>query len=381
MKTATASLRVLLASTLLSTVAATSAAPTDDVDAVSAAAADKFANQFYQNDVLVSNGGRRARVLDPNLRNAWGIAFNPTGFVWVNSEDGHVAVLYDGNGQLSPQPTRLIVEVPGPDATPGNPTGIVFSGGADFVVSKGGVSGPARFIFATEQGNLAGWAPNVDLTHAVFVPKGAQDTDESIYTGLALSGNGTTHLLYAANFLQRRIDVFDGTFTKVALPARRFVDPFLPATFSPFGIQAINGDIYVTYAKQAAGGEEEVQGPGLGFVNVFDPEGRLLRRVATRGVLNAPWGLTLAPDSFGKFGGALLVGNLGDGTINAFSPRTGSLLGSLRDSQGQKLRIDGLWGLAFGNGILAQKTNALFYTAGPDDEEDGVYGKITVHFK
>jgi uncharacterized protein (TIGR03118 family) len=375
MKTATASLQVVLASAVLSAVAASSAARADDFATAAAA------NQFYRNKVLVSDGGLGARVLDPNLHNAWGIAFNPTGFVWVNSADGNVSVLYDGNGQPAPQPQRLIVAVPGPDATPGNPTGIVFSGGADFVVSKGGVSGPARFIFATEQGNLAGWAPNVDLTNAVFIPKGAQDTDEAVYTGLALSGNGTTHLLYAANFLQRRIDVFDGTFTKVSLPAGRFRDPFLPATFGPFGVQAINGDIYVTYAKQEAGGDEEVQGPGLGFVNVFDPDGRLLRRVATRGVLNAPWGLALAPDSFGKFGGALLVGNLGDGTINAFAPRTGALLGTLRDGQGRKLHIDGLWGLAFGNGILAQKTNALFYTAGPNDEENGVYGVITPAFQ
>jgi uncharacterized protein (TIGR03118 family) len=348
---------------------------------LSFAAAGASAEQFYRNKPLVSNGGLHARVLDRNLVNAWGIAFNPTGFAWVNSADGHVAVLYDGNGQPAPQPQRLIVEVPGPDGSRGNPTGIVFSGGMDFVVTKGGVSGPARFIFATEQGNLAGWAPNVDATHAVFVRKGPQDTDEAVYTGLALSGNGTTHLLYAANFLQRRIDVFDGTFTKVTLPERRFVDPFVPSTFAPFGIQAINGDIYVTYAKQAEGGEEEVQAPGLGIVNVFDPEGRLLRRVATRGVLNAPWGLALAPDSFGKFGGALLVGNLGDGAINAFAPRTGAFLGALRGSDGKKLRIDGLWAIQFGNGIFAQKTNALFYAAGPNDEEDGLFGVITVAFQ
>jgi uncharacterized protein (TIGR03118 family) len=156
-----------------------------------------------------------------------------------------------------------------------------------------------------------------------------------------------------------------------------FRDRHLPGRFAPFGIQAINGDIYVTYAKQNAEGDEEVQGQGLGFVNVFDPEGRLLRRVATRGVLNAPWGLALAPASFGKFGGALLVGNLGDGTINAFGPLTGRFLGTLRDRDNRRLRIDGLWGMQFGNGILNQKTNQLFYAAGPNDEEDGVYGVIT----
>jgi uncharacterized protein (TIGR03118 family) len=363
MNTASVSLRVLFASATLSIVAG---------------AAD--AEQFYRNTPLVSNGGLHARVFDRHLVNAWGIAFNPTGFAWVNSADGNVAVLYDGNGQPSPQPQRLIVAVPGPDASKGNPTGIVFSGGTDFVVSKGGVSGPARFIFATEQGNLAGWAPNVDINHAVFVPKGAQDTDESSYKGLALSGNGTTHLLYAANFLQRRIDVFDGTFKKVELPANRFVDPHVPSNFAPFGVQAINGDIYVTYAKQAEGGDEEAHGPGLGYVDVFDPDGRLIRRVATRGALNAPWGLALAPDSFGKFAGALLVGNFGDGTINAFA-RNGTLLGSLRGPDGNKLRIDGLWGLQFGNGILAQKTNALFYAAGPNDETSGLFGVITVAFQ
>jgi uncharacterized protein (TIGR03118 family) len=251
----------------------------------------------------------------------------------------------------------------------------VYSGGMDFVVTKGGVSGPARFIFATEQGNLAGWAPNVDATHAVFVPKGATDTDESGYTGLALSGNGTTHLLYAANFPRARIDVFDGTFKRVSVPGG-FRDRHVPASYSPFGIQAINGDLYVTFAKRDANGEDEVQGAGLGFVDVFDPDGRLLRRIATHGVLNAPWGLALAPASFGEFGGALLVGNLGDGAINAFGPLTGKFLGSLRGRDNKRLHIDGLWGIQFGNGVFGQKTNALYYAAGPNDEEDGAYGVI-----
>ncbi|HJY39718.1 MAG TPA: TIGR03118 family protein [Steroidobacteraceae bacterium] len=370
MTTASVLLRASLVSAILS-VAAAGALADDRHDHD-----DNRPDEFYRNTPLVSNGAVPANFTDPHLINGWGVAFNPQGFVWVNSADGNVAVLYDGNGQPSPQPTRLIVEVPGPDGTPGNPTGIVFSAGTDFVVTKGGVSGPARFIFATEQGNLAGWAPNVDATHAVFVPKDPNDKDESVYTGLALGGNGTTHLLYAANFLQGRVDVFDGTFKPVSVPGG-FRDRHLPGRFSPFGIQAINGDIYVTYAKQNAEGDEEVQGQGLGFVNVFDPDGRLLRRVATRGVLNAPWGLALAPASFGKFGGALLVGNLGDGTINAFGPLTGRFLGTLRDRDNRRLRLDGLWGMQFGNGILNQKTNQLFYAAGPNDEEDGVYGVIT----
>jgi uncharacterized protein (TIGR03118 family) len=365
MTTASVSLRLLLASASMTIVAA------------GALAHDDRPEQFYRNTVLASDGALRANFTDEHLKNAWGLAFNPTGFAWVADEDANVSTLYDGNGQPSPPvPQPLVVEIPGPDATKGNPTGIVFSGGPDFVVSKGGVSGPARFIFATEQGNLAGWAPNVDATHAVFVPKDPADTDEAVYTGLALSGNGTTHLLYAANFLQGRIDVFDGTFKHVSVPGR-FRDSHLPARFSPFGIQAINGDLYVAYAKQDESGEEEVQGQGLGLVDVFDPDGRLLRRVATRGVLNAPWGLALAPASFGKFGGALLVGNLGDGTINAFGPLTGKFLGSLRDRNNRRLHIDGLWGLQFGNGVFALKTNQLFYTAGPNDEENGAFGVIT----
>jgi uncharacterized protein (TIGR03118 family) len=373
MTTASVSLRVLLASVTLSVAAAMAVARDDergDNDH------GKRLDQFYTNTRLASNGAFPANFTDPHLKNAWGVAFNPQGFAWVADADDNVSTLYDGTGQPSPQPTPLVVAVPGPDGTPGNPTGIVFSGGMDFVVTKGGVSGPARFIFATEQGNLAGWAPNVDATHAIFVPKDASDTDEDVYTGLALSGNGTTHLLYAANFLQARVDVFDGAFKPVSVSGH-FRDPRLPGRYAPFGIQAINGDIYVTYAKQDESGEEEVQGQGLGFVNVFDPDGRLLRRVVSRGPLNAPWGLALAPESFGKFGGALLVGNLGDGTINAFGPLTGRFLGSLRDRDNRRLHIDGLWGMQFGNGILSQKTNQLFYAAGPNDEEDGVFGVIT----
>ena len=373
MTTASVSLRVLLASVTMTVAAAMAVAHDDDRE-------DNHRgdrpDQFYTNKRLVSNGAFPANFTDPHLKNAWGIAFNPQAFAWVADADGNVSTLYDGTGQPSPQPVPLVVAVPGPDGTPGNPTGIVFSGGNDFAVTKGGVTGFARFIFATEQGNLAGWAPNVDATHAIFVPKDPADTEEASYKGLALSGNGTTHLLYAANFLQARVDVFDGAFKRVTVPGR-FRDPRLPAHYAPFGIQAINGDIYVTYAKQDESGDEEVQGQGLGFVDVFDPDGRLLRRVASRGALNAPWGLALAPASFGKFGGALLVGNFGDGTINAYGPLTGTWLGSLRDASGKRIRVDGLWGMQFGNGILSQKTNQLFYASGPNDEEDGVYGVIT----
>jgi uncharacterized protein (TIGR03118 family) len=288
-------------------------------------------------------------------------------------------VLYDGNGTFSPQPDRLVVTVPGPGGSPGNPTGIVYSGGMDFVVTNGTTSAPARFIFATEQGTIAGWAPQVDVANAIQVHPKNNAVADDVYTGLALSGDGTTHLLYACDFKHQEIDVFDGNFELVHV-AGGFVDPNLPKTYSPFGIQAIGGDLYVTYAKQEEpGGGEEQPGPHKGFVNVFDPTGHLLYRVASRGTLNAPWGIALAPPSFGRFGGALLVGNLGDGTINAFSPRPGGrFLGRLRDANGELIHIDGLWGIQFGNGVLAQKTNSLFFAAGPNDEADGAYGVIDV---
>ena len=211
----------------------------------------------------------------------------------------------------------------------------MFSGGADFVVTNGVRTGPARFIFATLEGSISGWAPNVDATQCAA--RRADYRRTAVYTGLALGGNGTTHLLYAANFLTGRIDVFDGTFKAVDVPGG-FSDRHLPRGFAPFGIHTIGGDVYVTYAKPDPATGQSAHGPGLGVVNVFDPEGRLLRRVATRGALNAPWGVALAPASFGKFGGALLVGNLGDGTINAYGPRSGSFLGTLRDTRGRRLQ-------------------------------------------
>ena len=332
-----------------------------------------FRPQAYSNHVLVSDGNVPADFTDANLKNGWGVAFNPQGFVWVADNHTGKSTLYDGTGK----PQALVVTIPGVGGEAGTPTGIVFSGGNDFVVSAPNaagtvVSGPARFIFVTEDGTIAGWAPTVNPTVAITVPTMPTNAN---YKGVALSGNGTNHLLYATDFRNGRIDVFDGAF-KPVVKAGAFVDPRIPKGYGPFGIQAINGDIYVTYAKQDAEGDDEIAGPGLGFVDVYSPDGELLGRFASRGVLNAPWGLALAPLSFGDFGGALLIGNFGDGTINAFSPRTGRWLGTLRDQNQRRIRVDGLWGMQFGNGVSAQKTNALYYAAGPNDEESGAYGVI-----
>jgi uncharacterized protein (TIGR03118 family) len=326
----------------------------------------------FQQHNLVSDGFVAADHIDANLVNAWGIAFNPNGFVWVANADSGTSTLYDGSGN----PQSLVVAIPTPDAdTGGKPTGIVYNASSGFTVTKAGVTGPSRFLFATEQGLIAGWAPNVDGTHAVIAVD-TSNTSGAIFKGMALSGSGSGQLLYATDFHNGVVDVFDSNFAPVTLPVNAFTDDRLPFGFAPFGIQAIGGDIYVTYAKQDADKEDEVAGAGLGVVDVFDPNGRLLQRVATRGALNAPWGIALAPAGFGRLGGALLIANFGDGQINAFNPVTNTPLGALRGANHRLIEIPGLWGIAFGNGLSGQSVDSLFFTSGPDDEDHGLYGRL-----
>jgi uncharacterized protein (TIGR03118 family) len=329
------------------------------------------ADSAYQQHNLVTDGFITADHTDANLVNSWGIAFNPTGAVWIANNHSGTSTLYDGAGN----PVPLIVQIPGPitSADPGAPTGIVFNNTTGFPVTKGTAKAASAFIFATEQGTLAGWAFSIDSTHAITVVDNSKYG--AIYKGLALGAGGNGSLLYATDFHNNKIDVFDNTFAPVKLSGK-FADPYIPRGFAPFGIQAINGNIYVTFAKQDADREDDVQGRGLGFVDVFDPNGNLLRRVATRGALNAPWGLALAPAGFGKFSNRLLVGNFGDGIINAYDVATGQFVGRLRGKDHRPLVIDGLWGLAFGNGFAAQPVNTLFFTSGPSHEEHGLYGRI-----
>ena len=326
----------------------------------------------YKQRTLVSDvGGIPAEHHDPNLVNGWGVAFNPFGFVWVSSADGMKSTLYDGNGVVQ----SLVVDIPSPTMTTGgNPTGIVFNGSDAFVVKKGALMGAARFMFATEQGVIAAWSPGVDLTHAIRVVN--RSADGTNYKGLALSGDGLTQLLYATDFFHAKIDVYDSQFHKLTLPAGRFVDVGIPRHYAPFGIQAINGDLYVTYALQNADGDDEVKCAGCGYVSVFKPNGKFVRRIASRGTLNAPWGLALAPSAFGTFHNALLVGNFGDGRINAFGASSSTFLGQLRRPNGYPVYIDGLWGMQFGNGLNNQPVDTLFFAAGPDEEAHGVYGRL-----
>jgi uncharacterized protein (TIGR03118 family) len=335
-----------------------------------------WADSYVRHD-LVSDGTLPADHTDPNLVNAWGVAFNPTGAVWVANNGTGTSTLYDGSGAAFPTASPLVVEIPAPGQNSGgNPTGILFNAGTGFVVTQGDKSGPSRFIFATEDGLIAGWAPNVDGTHAITAVDNS--AAGAVYKGLTLSAGGSGSLLYAADFHNGRIDVLDSTFNPVTLASGAFTDPFLPPGFAPFGLQAINGDIYVSYAKQDADRHDDVQGLGLGFVDVYDPNGRLIRRVASRGWLNAPWGMALAPAGFGEFGGHLLVGNFGDGHINAYDLNTGWFRGQLKGPDHHPIAIEGLWGVAFGSGFLGQSVDTLFFAAGPGDESHGLYGRIDV---
>jgi len=331
------------------------------------------ANWAYDVHVLVSDGSVQADFTDPHLKNPWGLAFNPFGFDWVANNHTGTSTLYDGKGVAN----SLVVTIPGINGEEvGEPTGIVFSGGTDFVVSEGTKKGPARFMFAGENGTITGWSPDVNLNEAIVAVN--RSGQHAAYFGLAIGGNGSGHRLYAANFHSGQVEVFDGNFKRVFVTGA-FVDPHLPNGYFPFGIQNINGDIVVTYAKRLPGEDDETAGKGLGIVNLFDANGQFISRLVSFGELNAPWGVALAPPSFGQFGGALLIGNFGDGTINAYDMRNGDFLGKLRRPSGKAVRVQGLWGLAFGNGLLDQPTNTLYFAAGVHDEAGGAYGAITAH--
>jgi len=331
-------------------------------------------DQFYKQLNLVSDLRNEAIRLDPNLVNPWGIAFPPTGPFWIADNGTGVSTLYDSEGKPFPKPSAgLVVTVPpAPGSTEGgNPTGIVFNGTSDFVVTQNGNSGPARFIFANEDGSISGWNPNVNPAEAVGVVDNS--TSGAVYKGLALSSNVSGNFLFATNFHTGFIDRFNSQFS----PAGSFTDPNLPALFAPFGIRNIGGNLYVTFAKkETADSKDDEKGPGNGFVDIFDTNGNLIRQVAAHGTLNSPWGLALAPPNFGLFSNALLVGNFGDGLINAFDFTTDKFLGQLEEKKGNPIMIEGLWSLTFGNGGLAGRTDSLFFTAGIDEENHGLFGEI-----
>ena len=327
---------------------------------------------WYNPYFLVSDGPAvSAPRADASLVNGWGLSAGPTTPWWTSNNGTNTSTLYNGSGVKS----ALTVSVPG------GPTGTVFNGNAAaFVVSQNGKSGSARFLFATQAGTILGWSPAVNGTTAIpGVDRSAQGAE---YDGLTTLNNR----LYATDFHNARVDVFDATFAPVTL-AGGFTDAQIPAGWAPFGIQALGGNIFVTYAKQDAAKRNDVAGGGLGYVNEYSPDGVLLARVAKRGLpkapLNSPWGLAMAPDTFGGFGGDLLVGNFGNGKISAYKPPTAPATkwiykGQLRIATGAIIKIEGLWAIAFGNGAAAGSTNNLYFLSGPTGQTHGLFGFITV---
>jgi uncharacterized protein (TIGR03118 family) len=341
----------------------------------------KPASAFSFTTLVSDTAGTGALVVDPNLKNPWGVVFGPTTPVWVTNNHSETSTLYDGNGKAQP----LVVNTVPNGAVTFDPTGIVFNGSAtDFMVTSAGKTGAARFIFSGEGGMIAGWSPTVNMNNTVTMyPAAGGDSGGAKYKGLAIAKNGTASFLYATDFHNNKVDVFDTTFAKQTLAAGAFTDPKLPAGYAPYGIQAIpNGtggavQIYVSYAKQDAAASDQVVGAGLGVVDIFDVSGTLIKQlIPAGGALNGPWGLALAPADFGTLSNMLLVGNFGDGKINGYDPASGAFVGAISDSAGAAFAMPGLWGIAFGNDAANQPHNTLFFAAGINDEANGSYGRI-----
>jgi uncharacterized protein (TIGR03118 family) len=360
---------------------------------------------------LVSDLPGVAANLDPHLVNPWGISENATSPFWVSDNNAGVSTLYNTAGT----PQALVVSIPSPGdplGASGTPTGTVFNlaGGAAGGFKVTGVnaagaatSAPAVFLFATEDGTIVGWNPGVNP--AGFAPGKAgtygiiavgdpthPDANTAVYKGLAIASSSSgpifagdassTAVLYASNFHSGHVEVYDTGFHPVTLPTGAFSDPSLPKGYAPFNVQTLGGKVYVTYARQDADKADDVAGPGHGFVDVFNLDGTpgLANgdaRLVSRGPLDSPWGLALAPASFGDLAGDLLVGNFGDGSVNVFNPTTGRFQGQLKDPDGEPIQIDGLWALKVGNGGNGGDPNSVYFTAGLFDETHGLFGSLS----
>jgi uncharacterized protein (TIGR03118 family) len=336
------------------------------VAAAATAAQGRLAAGIYNVHPLVSDSGGTTN--DGSLVNAWGLSAGPTTPWWSANNGTNTSTLYSGTGAK----VALTVSVPGA------PTGTVFNGNtADFVVSENGKSGAARFLFATEGGTILGWTPAVN--GATAIAGADRSSAGAVYKGLATANDR----LYATDFHNGKVDVFDASF-KLITTSGGFKNAKIPKGFAPFGIQALGGNIFVTYAKQDAAKKDDVAVPGQAYVDEFTPDGALVASVVNSGKknapLNAPWGLAMAPSDFGSFAGDLLVGNFGNGRISAYAQKGSKWVykGQLRLADGTPIAIDGLWAIAFGNGAAAGPTNTLYFLSGPSEEKHGLYGSVTV---
>jgi uncharacterized protein (TIGR03118 family) len=337
------------------------------------ASAQASAQPHYKQTNLVSDVPGLAAATDPDLVNAWGLASSPTSPWWVADNATGLSTIYNGAGVK--QTLVVTVGTPPGDTDPATPTGIVFNGSTDFQLVAGTPSTAARFIFVTEDGTISGWNPSVNPNHSIIK---VNNSDTAIYKGATIAQAGGMNFLYVANFHNGSVDVYDANFAPVVLGFDAFTDPNLPDGFAPFNVQTIGGNVYVAFAKQDEDKEDEVAGRGLGYVDVFDGNGTLLQRFEHVPWLNAPWGLAMAPATgFGNSSGKLLVGMFGSGYVATFDPATGEFEGLLRTRRGMPIQIDGLWALRFGNDGGAGPSSTLFFTAGIDDEEHGLFGTIT----
>jgi uncharacterized protein (TIGR03118 family) len=367
------------------------------VGAASSALADDLAHNSYDVTKLTSDIAGKAQNTDAVLQNAWGVAFTPGASpFWIADNATGCSTLYDGAGvpqPVTPQPLQVKIPLPGnnvpmtackpvnpnhpPSPTPAAPTGMVWNPTTTFLVP--GTTIPATFIWATENGTISAWAATLpDTSHAV---EAVNNSPGAVYKGLVFGTNVHGVFLYATDFRSGKIGIFAGNGAAGFRPATSteipgsFSDPTLPAGFAPFGIQNINGNLFVMYALQDAAKHDDVAGPGNGFVDVYDTDGNLLQRFASRRPLNSPWGVTRASFAFGRFSGDVLIGNFGDGQINAFDS-DGNFRGTLRDGKGKPVAIDGLWTLTLGGG-RSSNSDTLYFTAGPNGEADGLFGTIT----
>jgi uncharacterized protein (TIGR03118 family) len=311
----------------------------------------------YTQRNLVADRPNKAELMDQDLVNAWGLAFGPSTPAWVANNGSDNSTLYQGGQPGMPvSKVPLTVSIPG-----GAPTGTVFNGTPKFAI-KGG---PALFMFASEAGRITAWNGSSGTK-----AKTVASIHDAIFKGLAINGNR----IYATDFHHNRVDVWNGSFQRVK-KSGAFTDPKLPPKYAPFGIDVVKGSIVVTYARQDKDAEDDVSGRGHGFVDVYNPNGKLLRRLVSHGALNSPWGVALAPSGFGPASGKLLVGNFGNGKINVYKWANGQSVGPLRGTGSNPVHIDGLWALEFGNGTIGTPRTLLF-TAGPDDESHGLFGAL-----
>ncbi len=336
-------------------------------------------NEFHQTNLISDLSNQGAQVVDRNLQNSWGLAFSPTSPLWVSDNNSGVATLYSiGVGATTAKKVALTVTLPGGRASTNDgssPTGQVFNPTSGFVVTTAAGSGPADFIFAAEAGQISAWNPVADpVASGASTATVEFSSPTAVYKGLAIATTDDGTFLYASNFHDGTVDVFNSKFQLVHL-AGDFTDPDLPPGYAPFGIQNINGLIYVSYALQNAAKHDDVAGTGHGFIDIYTSNGFLVKRLVSHVDLNSPWGLAEAPDGFGPFGGDLLVGNFGNGLIHAFGLFSGVPRGALLNEQHQPIQIDDLWALKFGTATTGG-TGTLLFSAGINDQNDGLVGAI-----